>query len=178
MLQLRDKTSPARALILEARRLLAVTKSTGVPLLINDRVDVALASDADGVHLGQDDLPVVVARQLLGPDRLIGKSTHSLEQARKAAAEPVNYLAVGPVYATPTKPDYGFVGLDLVRRVTAEAKKPVVAIGGIDRQRLPDVLASGARCVAVVRAVCASPNPEQAARALKTILERSIPRTR
>ena len=178
VLQLRDKTSSAQLLIEEAKRILVVTKPIGVPLLINDHVDVALASGADGVHLGQDDMPPAQARKLLGPGRLIGQSTHSLEQARAAMAEPVDYLAVGPVYATPTKPDYGFVGLDLVRQVTAEATKPVVVIGGIDLERLPEVLAAGARCVAVVRAVCADSDPEQAARSLKHLLQQFVRTTR
>jgi len=170
VIQLRDKRGGARELIDAGRRVLAVTQSAGIPLIINDRPDIAVAIGAQGVHLGQDDLPVETARRILGPDAIIGKSTHSIEQAMTGASEPVSYIAVGPVFATPTKPDYGQVGLELVRDVTSRVSKPVVAIGGIDAATLPSVRAAGARCVAVVRAVCGESDPESAARALKRAL--------
>ena len=169
-LQLRDKQAAARQLLDEAKRLLRVTRPAGIPLIINDRADVAAAAGADGVHLGQGDLPAGGARRLLGPGALIGQSTHSLEQAIAARDELVDYIGWGPLFATPTKPDYGAIGLELIGRVTREARCPVVCIGGIDARTLDQVLEAGAACVAVVRAVCAAADPEAAARALKSRL--------
>ena len=170
MIQLRDKAASAQALIVQARRLLEVTQPAKTPLLINDRVDVAVAAGADGVHLGQEDLPIAAARRLLGPGRIIGKSTHSLSQALEADGEELDYLALGPVYPTPTKPDYPPVGLKLIGEVSARIRHPLVVIGGVDETTLPEVVAAGAICVAVVRAVCAAEDPQAAARTLKRIL--------
>lgn len=170
VIQLRDKAALAGSLAEEGARLLAVTKAAGVPLIINDRVDVAAAIGADGVHVGQDDLPVAEARRILGPGKLIGTSTHSLQQALDADTEPIDYLAVGPIYPTPTKPDSPFVGLALIGQVASRITHPMVAIGGIDEGTLPDVLAAGARCVAVVRAVCGADDPETAVRRLKKFM--------
>ena len=143
-----------------------------MPLIINDHVDVAIAAGAEGVHLGQEDLPVSAARARLGKGVLIGKSTHSLEQAVAADQEEVDYLAVGPLYPTPTKPDYPHVGLPLIQHVRHRVRKPLVTIGGIDDTTLPDVLAAGATCVAVVRAVCSADDPRSAAEQLKhTIIQ-------
>ncbi len=170
MIQLRDKAASAQALIVQARRLLEVTQPAKTPLLINDRVDVAVAAGADGVHLGQEDLPIAAARRLLGPGRIIGKSTHSLSQALEADGEELDYLALGPVYPAPTKPDYPPVGLKLIGEVSARIRHPLVVIGGVDETTLPEVVAAGAICVAVVRAVCAAEDPQAAARTLKRIL--------
>lgn len=170
VIQLRDKAATADSLITEGRRLLDVTKAAGVPLIINDHAEVAAAVGADGVHLGQDDLPVAQARRILGQGKLIGKSTHSLQQALDADKEPIDYLTVGPVYPTPTKPDYPFVGLELIGRVAARIRHPMVTIGGIDERTLPGVIAAGAMCVAVVRAVCGAEDPEAAARKLTHVL--------
>ena len=169
-IQLRDKTDPVRQVIEQAERLLAVTRPAAVPLIINDRIDVAVACGADGVHVGQDDLPVSVARQLLGPDRIIGKSTHTLPQALEAEREGVDYLAVGPIYPTPTKPDSRSVGRELIAQVRAKIRSPLVVIGGIEEGTLPAVLQAGAVCVAVVRSVCGADDPEGAARTLKRML--------
>ena len=170
VLQLREKTASTRQLIEHAKTLLAITRAAGIPLVVNDRPDVAVAVGADGAHVGQDDLPVAEARALIGPGQLLGQSTHSLPQALTAEAEPVDYLACGPIFATPTKPDYGQVGLTLLRDVLSTVLKPVVAIGGIDETTLPAVLEAGAQCVAVVRAVCGAENPKRAAQHLKTQL--------
>lgn len=143
----------------------------GVPLIINDRLDVALAVAAEGVHLGHEDVPVAVAKQLLGPGKMVGRSTHSLEQAGEAERDGADYLAVGPIYPTPTKPTYGCVGRALIRQVKARVSRPVVCIGGIDETTLTDVLEAGAECVAVVRAVCAAEDPAHAARTLKRLLQ-------
>lgn len=170
VLQLRDKTGSTRQVIGQAERLLAVTRPAAVPLIINDRIDVAVAVGADGVHVGQDDLPVSVARQILGPDRIIGKSTHSLQQALEADREGVDYLAVGPLYPTPTKPDSQSVGLGMINEVRTQIHTPLIVIGGIEEDTLPDILQAGATCVAVVRAVCGAEDPEEAARTLKRML--------
>jgi thiamine-phosphate pyrophosphorylase len=153
--------------------LLPLTRAAGIPLIINDRVDVADAVGADGVHLGQDDLPVEEARRLLGPSRLIGKSTHSVEQALAAQAEGADYIGLGPIFPTPTKPDYRSIGTEPIRQIVSHMQVPVVCIGGIDAETLGGVIAAGAQCVAVVRAVCAAPDPEAAARTLKEILQAS-----
>ena len=166
-IQLRDKRSPDADVARAAQRLLAITRAAGVPLIINDRLEVACAVGADGLHLGQDDLPLAAARRRLGPGPLLGRSTHSLEQALAAQEQGADYLGVGPIFATPTKPDSPSVGVELIRGVAARVRAPLVCIGGIDRSTVASVLAAGARCVAVVRAVCAAQDPEAAARALK-----------
>lgn len=166
-LQLRDKAASARELAAQAERLLAITRPAGIPLLINDQVEVARSVGADGVHVGQDDGPIREARHLLGPGRLIGRSTHSLAQALQAEAEGADYIGLGPIYPTPTKPTYEPLGIDVMARVLPKVRVPVVCIGGIDRTVIHEVLRAGARCVAVVRAVCAAEDPEAAARNLK-----------
>ena len=167
VLQLRAKSAPARALMDDAARLLRLTRRAGVPLIINDRADVARAVGADGVHVGQDDVPVSDARSLLGPRAIIGKSTHSLEQALAAQAEGADYIGFGPIFPTPTKPEYGSVGLALIGEVRRRVRIPVVCIGGIDAAHLGEVLQAGAERVAVVRAICSATDPESAARILK-----------
>jgi len=172
VLQLRDKAASARRLLDAARALLALTRPAGIPLIINDRPDVAASAGADGVHLGQDDLPLPEARRLLGPDRLIGQSTHSLEQAVAAEAAGADYIGLGPIFPTPTKPEYGSIGTALISAVASRVRVPVVCIGGIDASTLPQVLKAGAKRVAVVRAVCAVADPAAAARGLKALLAR------
>lgn len=175
VLQWRDKTASAAALLADLRQLLPLTREAGIPLIVNDHADVAAEAEADGVHLGQDDLPLQAARKLLGPKRLIGKSTHSLAQAQAAAAEGADYLGVGPIFPTPTKPAYGSVGLGLIAQVRAQVRVPQVCIGGIDARTLPEALAAGARCVAVVRAVCAAADPQAAAAQLKRMMRDFAP---
>lgn len=167
VLQLRDKISSTKQLLKAGKELLALSRPAGIPLIINDRVDVARAIGADGVHLGQDDLPLKEARALLGSGWLIGKSTHSLQQAIDAQAEGAEYLGVGPIFSTPTKPTYQPVGVTLIRAVTTCVTLPTVCIGGIDQRTLSEVLQAGATCVAVVRAVCGADDPASAARTLK-----------
>ncbi len=167
VLQLRDKTASTKALLAEAAGLLRLTRAAGIPFIVNDRADIAHAVGADGVHLGQEDMPVAAARRLLGPGRLIGKSTHTLEQARTAEDEGPDYIGVGPIFPTPTKPDYGHVGLGLITQVMQQVKVPAVCIGGIDADNLTHVLEAGAERFAVVRAVCAASSPQAPARRLK-----------
>ena len=143
----------------------------GALFLVNDRIDLALAVDADGVHLGQGDLPPALARQLLGPERLIGRSTHAISQLRQAVADGCDYVGVGPVNATPTKPGREPVGLDYVRQAAAERSIPLFAIGGIEPGNLAAVQAAGAERVAVVRAITEAPDPAQASRELITMLQ-------
>ena len=149
--QVRDKHAAGRELYEIVVAALAVARPLGVKIVVNDRVDVALAAGADGAHVGQEDLPAEAARQILGPGRIVGVSTHTAEQAREAAALPVDYVAIGPVFATATKenPD-AVVGLEGVRAARAVVPMPLVAIGGITLERAPEVIAAGADSVAVV----------------------------
>lgn len=174
VIQLRHKTASSRELAALAERVLEVTRAAGRPLIINDRVDVALAVGADGVHLGQEDLPASAARRLLGPGRLVGLSTHSPEQLLAAQREPVDYVGIGPVFATPTKPAYPSVGTALVKEAAASSRLPFVCIGGIDPDNVAEVVEAGGRCVAVVRAICAAPDPESATRQLKQLITQSV----
>ena len=150
--QYRCKDGTSAALYAEAR---ALKEICGRRLfIINDRVDIALAVDAGGVHLGQDDLPLLVARTLLGPSKIIGVTVHSVEEARQAAAMGADYLGVSPVFATQTKPDAGRpAGLKLIREIRAAVKVPVVAIGGIKLANAREVVRAGADCVCAISAV-------------------------
>jgi thiamine-phosphate pyrophosphorylase len=136
--------------------------------IVNDRPDLAVRAQADGVHVGQDDVPVRRARQIVGAERLVGLSTHTREQI--AAASGVDYIGVGPVHSTPTKPGRPAVGTELVRHAAAHAKVPWFAIGGISEQTIGAVVAAGAARVAVVRALSEADDPEAAARRLRTAL--------
>jgi len=154
----------------QARALRQLCARHGALFLVNDRLDIALAVDADGVHLGQGDLPPAIARQLLGPERLIGRSTHALSQLHQAVADGCDYVGVGPVNATPTKPGREPVGLDYVRQAAAESPIPFFAIGGIDAANLAAVQATGAQRVAVVRAITEAADPAAATRTLLELL--------
>ena len=153
-IQLRDKEASAKEMLEAARACLALTRAAGATLIINDRVDVAMTADADGVHLGQDDMEVEEARAILGPDKIIGISTHSLAQVRRALDTSANYIAIGPVYPTTTKenPD-PVVGLQLIRKARKLTVRTLVAIGGITLERAPEVIAAGADSVAVISAL-------------------------
>lgn len=177
IIQLRDKTD---GVPLEAKQELAALETLaeacarhGALLAVNDRADVALAVDADVLHLGQDDLPVSVARRILGDGPLIGRSTHASGEAASAADEPgVDYFCTGPCWPTPTKPGRPAPGLDLVREAAAfGTTRPWFAIGGIDQARLPEVIAAGAERVVVVRAITQAEDPEAAARAIRRCLD-------
>ncbi|GAA3460109.1 thiamine phosphate synthase [Saccharothrix longispora] len=166
VVQLRDKGIEAKREIAALEVLAEACARHGALLAVNDRADVALAVDADVLHLGQDDLPVPLARRVVGEDVVIGRSTHDVAQARAAAVEPgVDYFCTGPCWPTPTKPGRSAPGLDLVRATAATggAGRPWFAIGGIDRARLPEVLAAGAERVVVVRAVTEAEDPREAA---------------
>ncbi|MFI2476419.1 thiamine phosphate synthase [Nocardia xishanensis] len=181
IIQLRDKGSPGEAKFgpMEAKaelgalaELKAATRRHGALLAVNDRADIALASNADVLHLGQGDLPPWYARRILGPDVVIGRSTHNRAQAGLAAIdEHIDYFCTGPVWTTPTKPGRQAAGIDLIRSTAdAHPTRPWFAIGGIDQQRLPELLEAGAERIVVVRAITEARDPEAAARELKSAL--------
>ena len=171
VIQLRDKESEARRLCREAEEFRAAADATGALLIVNDRPDVALATGADGVHLGQDDLPLPWARAILGHGAIIGRSTHDRAQAAAAASEDCDYFCAGPLWTTPTKDGRPATGLALVGEAArVAAGKPWFAIGGVDAQRLPGVIAAGATRVVVVRAITESDDPPAAARRLRSLL--------
>jgi len=162
MVQLREKEWPSGRLLPLARRLRDRCRGSGVTFIVNDRVDLAMAVDADGVHLGQDDLPARVARPLLRAGMLLGVSTHSVEQARAARDDGADYVAVGSMFATRTKPDFELVGPALIRKLRPEIGVPLVGIGGITHDNVGEVVRAGADGVAVISAVCAVPDPRAA----------------
>ena len=190
IIQLRMKHSERVDILREAREVRRITRETGTLFIVNDDPSIAAEAEADGVHVGQDDMPVDEVRRRYPSLKVVGLSTHNLGQARAAAetaaphaggprscaAATPDYIGVGPVYATPTKdiPD-PTLGLSTMREMIAAVPFPAVAIGGIDATRLPDVIAAGARNFAVVRAVCQSPDPYAAIRTLQQIAERALP---
>lgn len=177
ILQVRDKGAEARAEVEALRALRPVADAHGALLAANDRADVAVLAGTDVLHLGQGDLTTADARALVGPDVLVGRSTRTLEQLHEADADPgIDYFCTGPVWATPTKPGREPVGLDLPRAAaerTGPEPKPFFAIGGIDADRVPEILSTGAERIVVVRAVTAAEDPEAAARALREALDAS-----
>ncbi|GLZ45720.1 thiamine-phosphate synthase [Actinomycetospora sp. NBRC 106375] len=174
VIQLREKGLEARQELAALEVLAQAARRHGALLAVNDRADLALAADADVLHLGQDDLPVPWARRVVGDDVLIGRSTHDEAQAAAGAVEVgADYFCTGPCWPTPTKPGRPAPGLDLVRATAAAGTaRPWFAIGGIDHDRLDDVLAAGATRVVVVRAITDADDPEGAARALRERLRR------
>ncbi len=174
VVQLRDKTAPDELLIQQGRALKQAMAGFGALLIVNDRVEVAAAIGADGIHIGQSDGSPAAARALLGPDAIVGLSVQTVEQAAALDPAVIDYAGVGPVFATPTKPDHahpiGFAGL---ARVCAASPVPSVAIGGLRAEHVEDVFAAGADGVAVVSAVCAASDPEAATRDLAVAAERA-----
>jgi thiamine-phosphate pyrophosphorylase len=173
LFQLRMKDARDDEILAAAAVARAACDDAGALFILNDRPDLAAAAGADGVHVGQDDLPLDVARALAGDDRLVGRSTHSPEQL--AAARDADYAGVGPLHATPTKPGRPAVGLGLVEHAAVHAPVPWFAIGGIDLATVDAVLAAGARRIAVVRAIAEAQDPEAAARALRARLAAVAP---
>ncbi len=177
--QLREKQASTREFVELARRVKTIVASAGVPLIINDRVDIALVAGADGVHLGQLDMDCRDARRILGPDAIIGLSVENMEQAELAASLDADYLAASPIFATPTKPELtGEWGLEGLAALRAASRRVLVAIGGIYAANAAEVVRTGADGIAVVSAICAAPNPETAARELRDIVQeaRRVPR--
>jgi thiamine-phosphate pyrophosphorylase len=173
VLQLRDKESSGGRLFRVALQLRKLTREAKVPLIVNDRLDIALAVDADGVHLGQADLPASVARNIMGSGRILGVSAETVAEAVAAEKDGADYLGVGPVFdARGTKPDAGEPqGLELIANVRRHCRLPIVAIGGIDADNARKVLEAGADAVAVISAIAAADDIEEAARRMKGILE-------
>jgi len=169
IVQLRMKDAPEEAVLSAGLRYRALCTEHDALFVLNDRPDLAARVGADGVHVGQDDMPVAGARALVGPERLVGLSTHTPAQIRAAAG--VDYIGVGPVHATPTKPGRRAVGLELVRDAADHAPVPFFAIGGISPSNVATVVAAGARRIAVVRALTEADDPERAARMLRQALE-------
>ena len=175
MVQLRDKDTPAAGLLPVAERLLARARRAGVTFVINDRADLALAVGADGVHLGQDDLPGRRARPLLRPGMILGISTHDVAQAHAARDAGADYVAVGSMFATTTKPDFQLVGPELIRKLRADIRVPLVGIGGITHGNVAEVIRAGADGVAVISAVCGAPDPAAATRRFLEIIRSARP---
>jgi len=170
--QLRMKTASTREFIRQARLLKNTLADSGVPLLINDRVDVALAAGADGVHLGQTDMSYDDGRKILGPEAIIGISVENPDQTARASSFDVSYIAASPVFLTPTKTDTApALGLDGLKKVKRLTNHRLVAIGGINETNAARVLKAGADGIAVVSAICQASDPEEAARRLRRIVE-------
>jgi thiamine-phosphate pyrophosphorylase len=170
--QIREKNLSTRAFIEEALRIKEILAPFRVPLIVNDRVDVALAVRAEGVHVGQDDMPYETARRLMGPGALIGLSVETWEDVERAEALDVDYLGVSPVFETPTKTDTkGSWGIEGIERIRAFSRHPLVAIGGMNPSNAGAAVKAGADAVAVVSAVCAAPDPFLASRDLSRIIE-------
>jgi len=171
--QLREKCLPTRAFIETARSIKTILAPRGVPLIINDRVDVALAAGADGVHLGPGDMSYTDARRILGRGVIIGLSVESMDQALDAEVRDADYLGVSPIFATPTKPDIRTAwGLDGLGRLRTATSHILIAIGGINPANAAQVLEAGADGLAVVSAICSAPDPEAASRRLREAVDR------
>jgi thiamine-phosphate pyrophosphorylase len=173
VLQLRDKEASGGRLYREALQLRVLTRDAKVPFIVNDRLDIALAVDADGVHVGQSDLPASVVRRVMGPGKILGVSVDTVEEAAQAEKDGADYLGVGPVFeARGTKPDAGEpVGLDRIARIRRHCRLPIVAIGGIDAGNARKVREAGADGAAVISAIVSADDIAGAARRLKRILE-------
>jgi len=171
-IQLREKDASTRFFVDEARKMKALTERFHVPLIINDRIDVALASGADGIHIGQDDMPYAEARRLMGPDAIIGLSVETWDDVVGAEALDVDYLGVSPIFETPTKTDtgenWGFAGL---ARIKAYSRHTLVAIGGMNAATAREAVMAGADAIAVVSAICAASDPLSVSREINEIIQ-------
>jgi thiamine-phosphate pyrophosphorylase len=174
IIQLREKHLPDEELASVAKAARILCEQLGTLLIVNDRPWVAREAEADGVHVGQDDIPVAELRELVGPDMLIGQSTHSPEQIDAVDASVVDYIGVGPIHETPTKPGRPAVGVELIRYAAAHAPVPFFAIGGLDADNLGEALDAGATRVCVLRAIVAAEDPQSAAQALRHQLDASL----
>jgi thiamine-phosphate pyrophosphorylase len=173
IVQYREKTATTRRMIEEAAELLGICRAAGVPFVVNDRLDVALAVEADGVHVGQDDMPASIARRLMGKKMLLGVSAGSVDEARKAADDGADYIGASPVFSTPTKPDAPPpLGIEGLRAMSGAVSIPVVAIGGINVGNAAVIMGAGAAGVAVVSAIVSADDVEAAARSLRAVLEK------
>ncbi|MEZ8408246.1 thiamine phosphate synthase [Vibrio splendidus] len=171
MVQVREKHGDVRAFIERAQAVKSILVGSGVPLIINDRVDVALAVDADGLHLGESDMPAVLARQLIGPDKILGLSIETEQQLQEADSLPIDYIGLSALFATPTKPNlkkhWGYEGIQMALKTT---KLPIVGIGGINESNIPQLVESGIHGLVLVSAICHAEDPKQATRDLLSLM--------
>ena len=173
--QLREKEISTRLFVEEAGRIKKLLGPYKIPLIINDRVDVAMACGADGVHIGQEDMPYEIVRKLMGEKAIIGLSVETWEDVVASQKLDVSYIGVSPIFTTPTKTDTkGAWGLEGLARIKTFSRHPLVAIGGINESNVREVVTAGAKCVAVVSAICASSDPEAAARRINEIINASL----
>jgi thiamine-phosphate pyrophosphorylase len=170
IVQLRAKQHILSGITELAQELHRLTSAAGIPLVINDHAEIAREVGAEGVHVGQDDAAIADVRAIVGPNCFVGRSTHSLAQARQAAAEGADYIGFGPLFATPTKPDYQPIGLADIRAVHAELTLPIFCIGGIKLHNLPEVIAAGARRVVIVSELLRAPDVAEYARTARALL--------
>jgi len=176
-IQYRQKQGSTREMIETARKLKSLCQASGVLFVVNDRLDVAMAAQADGVHLGQDDFPIALARKILGPGAIIGGSAGTLEEAQRCRSEGADYIGFGPVYPTASKEDAGpAIGLKLLREVVEAIPLPIIAIGGITPMNLPAVMKTGVHGIAVISAVCCQEDPCAAAQNLRSVMEATCPK--
>lgn len=173
--QLREKEITTRLFVEEALKIKTILATFGIPLIINDRLDIALAVGADGLHIGQDDMPYDLARKWMGAQAIIGLSVESWEDVERAQNLDVDYLGVSPVFDTPTKTDTkGAWGLEGLKKIKAFSKHPLVAIGGLNRSNAKEVILAGADCIAVVSAICSADAPYDATRGLTDLIQSAL----
>jgi thiamine-phosphate pyrophosphorylase len=173
--QLREKDVSTRFFVEEAKRIKKLLEQYRVPLIINDRVDIALACGAEGVHIGQEDMPYEIVRKLMGQKAIVGLSVETWEDVEVGQKLDVDYIGVSPVFSTPTKTDTkGAWGLEGLAKIKAFSRHPLVAIGGINESNVREVVKAGADCIAVVSAICAVPNPEPATRRINDIINSAL----
>lgn len=170
LIQLRAKTHSVAQIAQLAADLHSITVARGVPLIINDHSEIARIVPVEGVHVGQDDLPIAEAREIAGPNCMVGKSTHSVDQAIRAFYEGADYIGFGPIFATPTKPDYPPVGLAEIQKVHDAVRIPIFCIGGIKLDNLPEVIAAGARRIVIVSGLLQAADIASYARSVKELL--------
>lgn len=172
MVQLREKNITTLDFLEKAIALKKILTPYGIPLIINDRLDIALAADADGLHIGQSDMPYAIAREMLGYDKIIGLSVETIEQAKDANLWDVDYIGLSPVFSTNTKTDINTpLGLEGIERIASFSRHPMVAIGGINVKNTPSILKAGAHGVAVVSAIVAADDVKGAAAAFKKVIQ-------
>jgi thiamine-phosphate pyrophosphorylase len=175
VIQFRQKSGATRVMIETARQMKQICFDRGAIFIVNDRLDVAIASASDGVHLGQDDFPIPQARKILGENKIIGGSAVTLDEAKKCLDEGADYVGFGPVYPTTSKADAGpDSGIDLLKEVTNRIPLPIIAIGGVNRDNTPEVVRAGAHGIAVISAVCCRDDPEGATHELFSALKGGI----
>ena len=170
IIQLRDKESKKESILKEAYKLRKLLTNSQALFIINDYIDVAKIVDSDGIHLGQNDMPLDTARQLLGKEKIIGVSCHNLNQAIQAQKNGADYISIGPIFSTPTKPEYKAVGLDLIRKVKRAIHIPFFVIGGINENNVNDITSQGVKRAAVCRAICRAKDIPSTIKKLSKIL--------